>query len=414
MITRSRAWLTLFLAGTDLFVVSPLIPQVARSFGVTPGTAGWMVSAFSLAYIAGGPWFGAIADRRGRRPVLIGALCLFTVANAATGLAPGLAALLASRAAAGLAASGVTPSVYALVSASAPPQRQGRWLATATSGLLIALVTGAPAGALLSSVIGWRGVFGCVAGACVLVTAMNLWTVRAGPARGPDGTQRPGGAAVPMGAAVPIAAAVRAVSVTSLWALAVYGFYTYLGTGLSGTARFGTGQVAAAIAVYGVCAVAGNLAGGPLADRLGGWRVTAASLAALAAAGAGFAVAVNSALAGPAKTAVVAGILGLFALTAYPYFTAQQMRLVRSFPQATGRLLAWNNTAMYVGIFIGSAAGGRLLAGGGFRVLCLSSAAVGALGAVSTRWAIGRGTRRRPPDGDRSPDGSSWAGLTAN
>lgn len=410
MITRLRAWLTLFLVGTDLFVVSPLIPQVGHSFGVGPGTAGWMVSAFSLAYIAGGPWFGTVADRRGRRPVLIGALCLFTLANAVTGLAPGFAALLACRAAAGLAASGITPSVYALVSASAPPQRQGRWLATATSGLLIALVTGAPAGALLAAIAGWRGVFGCIAAASVLIAAMNLRrprvraandTQEARDAAGAHGPQRPYGAYGTHGThgaqgAEPVGTALRAVSVTGLWALAVYGLYTYLGAGLAGTAHFSAALVAAAIAVYGVCAVTGNLAGGPLADRLGGSRVTAASLAALAAAGAGFAAALRSALTGAGKTAVLVVITGLFALTAYPYFTAQQLRLLRAFPWATGRLLAWNNTAMYVGIFIGSAAGGRVLAAAGFPVLCLSSAAAGVLGAISTRWAIAH-----PPQHDR-------------
>lgn len=397
MITRLRAWLTLFLVGTDLFVVSPLIPQVGRSFGVGPGTAGWMVSAFSLAYIAGGPWFGSVADRRGRHPVLIGALFLFTLANAVTGLAPGFAALLACRAAAGLAASGITPSVYALVSASAPHERQGRWLATATSGLLIALVTGAPAGALLAAITGWRGVFGCVAGACVLIAAMNLWPARASVATDAQEARAAGGNHRADGAA-PVGTALRAVSVTGLWALAVYGFYTYLGAGLGGAAHFSTALVAAAIALYGVSAVTGNLAGGPLADRLGGSRVTAASLAALAAAGAGFAVALRSALPGAGKTAMLMVITGLFALAAYPYFTAQQLRLVRAFPRATGRLLAWNNTAMYVGIFIGSAAGGRVLAAAGFPVLCLSSAAAGVLGALTTQWAIAR-----PPEHDRDP-----------
>jgi predicted MFS family arabinose efflux permease len=159
MIALSIRWLTLLLIGTDLFMVSPLLPQIAASGHVGVGTAGWMVSAFSLAYIAGGPTLGRVADRYGRHRVPALALAVFAAANLATGLAPDFPLLLGTRALAGLAAAGVTPSVYALVGASAPPGRRATWLSVVTSGLLLALVTGAPAGALLSQVAGWRGVF---------------------------------------------------------------------------------------------------------------------------------------------------------------------------------------------------------------------------------------------------------------
>jgi MFS transporter, DHA1 family, purine base/nucleoside efflux pump len=139
---------------------------------------------------------------------------------------------------------------------------------------------------------------------------------------------------------------------------------------------------------------------------MGGTRVTTASLLALAAAEAGFAALLHAGAAGGGVgRAALLAALGLFALAAYPYFAAHQLRLVRGFPQATGRLLAWNNTAMYAGIFAGSAAGGRLLATFGFPVLCLSAAGAGVLGAVATRWAVARPLRRLRHARDRDvPD----------
>ncbi|MGH3401096.1 MAG: MFS transporter, partial [Streptosporangiaceae bacterium] len=155
MITRLTGWLTLFLVGTDLFVISPLLPRIASSLNVSPALAGLTVTVFALAYLAGGPALGALADRHGHARVLTAALLLFAGANLATGFSASLAALLAARAVAGLAASGITPSVYALISAAAPAERRATWLATVTSGLLLALVTGAPAGSLLGSALGW-------------------------------------------------------------------------------------------------------------------------------------------------------------------------------------------------------------------------------------------------------------------
>jgi len=49
------SWLTMFLVGTDLFVLSPLLPRSAADYGVSPTLAGWCVTAFSLAYMATAP-----------------------------------------------------------------------------------------------------------------------------------------------------------------------------------------------------------------------------------------------------------------------------------------------------------------------------------------------------------------------
>lgn len=376
MISRSVGWATLFLVGTDLFVVSPLLPRIAGALGVSVGSAGLMVTVFSLAYVAGGPRLGALADRTGHGRVLAGSLAAFACANVVTGLAPGFAALLAARALAGLAASGVTPSVYAMVGAAAPRGLRATWLAVVTSGLLLSLSTGAPAGALLATVVGWRGVFLVLAGSAAALLGAHL----RGPRGGDPGNGPPPAATAARGAAG-TATRIRAVGVTGLWALAVYGVYTYLGAGLRASAGFDTALVAAGLAVYGIGAIAGNLLGGPLADRRGPRPVTTASLAALAAAEAALGLALG------ARPAVFAA-LALLAFAAYPYFSAHQNRLIHAFPAQSGTILAWNNTAMYLGILVGSLAGGPIIAAASFRVLIESAAAVALLGAAATRLAI--------------------------
>src|SRR5690349_15545677 len=270
--TRSVGWLTLFLVGTDLFVMSPLLPPITRELGVPAADGGWAVTTFAAAYLVGGPTFGSLADRTSRHRVLAIGLAVFALANLATALVESFALLLAVRAVAGLAASGVTPSVYALVGSTAPPAKRARWLAVVTSGLLTALITGAPAGTLLADVVGWRGVFVVMAVAAVLILGVILAAGRARPAvPGPE-------AAV---AAVPTLLRLRAVSVTALWALAVYGVYTYLGTILTTVAHMTSGMLAVALACFGVGALAGNLAGGRLTDRYGGRAVSIVSLSAL-------------------------------------------------------------------------------------------------------------------------------------
>jgi predicted MFS family arabinose efflux permease len=378
MITRMVGWLTLFLIGTDLFVISPLLPRMASDLGVSPALAGLTVTVFALAYLVGGPALGALADRRGHARVLMAALLLFAAANLATGFSTSLAALLASRAVAGFAASGITPSVYALISAAAPAGRRATWLATVTSGLLLALITGAPAGSLLGSALGWHATFAVLAAAAVVMFLVTWYTTRrpAGAAGSEPGQSQDAGPRPS------VLARLRAVSVTSLWALAVYGVYTYLGTIIGSYLHAAAAIVAAALACYGVGALVGNLAGGRLTDWLGASRARLVALVGLTAALVVLAAAVHG------GTAPVLPALALLGLAAYPFFTAQQARLALAFPAASGSILAWNNSAMYAGILTGSALGGLHMHALGPTALILTAALIAALATVTAASSL--------------------------
>ena len=65
------AWLTMFLVGTELFVMSPLLPLLAADYHISATIAGLSVTVFSLTYMVSAPIFGYLSDRIGRRRVLI-------------------------------------------------------------------------------------------------------------------------------------------------------------------------------------------------------------------------------------------------------------------------------------------------------------------------------------------------------
>lgn len=384
MNTRTVGWVTLFLIGTDLFVISPLLPGIRVSMDVDVSTAAWTVTLFSLAYIVGGPVFGGVADRIGHRRVLMTALGLFACANLLTALAQGFAVLLVARAAAGLAASGVTPTVYALIGASAPAGQRARWLATVTSGLLLALAIGAPAGSLLAATVGWHAVFAILAVAAVVVFVLVAAVTEAARQHEQVGRE----AVTSSGATEPdptpgLLVRLRAVGVTGLWALAVYGLYTYLGTILTTTQHLRSSTVAVGLVCYGLGAVVGNLAGGWLSDRHTPRHVSALGMVALAAVQILFGLTIH------APTALVFVLLGAFALSGYQFFPAQQARLVGGFATAAGAVLAWNSSAMYVGILLGSLLGGPVLTTFGVSALAYGAAAIALAGAftASTRIA---------------------------
>jgi predicted MFS family arabinose efflux permease len=360
----AAAWVTLFVIGTDLFVPSPLLPAISAEFGVDIAACGWVVSAFSLAYMVGAPLMGHIADRWDRRRMVLAGLCVFAGANALSALAGSFAALIAVRVVAGLAACAVTPSIYAMVGSLAPPGRRATWLSVAVSGLLLALAAGTPLATLGAAGYGWRVVFAALAVASLAVAVPNrlVWPAVREPV--PAATR---------GEARLLAARLVA---TVMWATALYGAYTYLGAGLV-AAGADARTVAQVVVCYGFGALAGTFLGGRLADRLGSRAAITLSLGGLAAALSGLALLVGRAalppgLAGPA--------FGFVSILAQIFFPAQQASLARDFPERRAAALAWNNSALFLGISLGAALGGVILDRAGYGAVLGAGAAIALAG----------------------------------
>lgn len=363
-------WITLFVVGTDLFIISPLLPRIATEWALSVSIAGLSVTVFSLTYLVTAPLFGQLADRFGRRRTLVGCLLGFVAANFLTAAAPSFGWLLAARVAAGAAASGVSPLIYAGVGEAAPPDRRATWMAIAVSGLLLALSVGAPAGTIIASYLGWRTPF-------VVLGVLSLGLTAANRMIWPADASRTGRTAAPLSPLDHWLAARRLLP-TVLWATALYGVYTYLGTWLAADGA-SAAQIARTIGFYGAGALAGTLLGGQLADRIGTQRTMTFSIAgltvglAMLAAGAGSGWAMN---------------LLLFAMSAFAqfYFPAQQSGLARDFPQRRALMLALNNSALFLGISLGSLIGGEVMAQAGFRsnagacalIACLALVSIGA------------------------------------
>ncbi len=356
-------WVTQFLVGTDLFVVAPLLPDIARSLQVSPTSTGLLITAFSIAYVVASPFAGWLSDRRDRATILVWALVLFSVANVATALAPNFGLLLLTRVVAGVAAAATGPTVYALVSTRARPQARAQVLAVVGSGLLTALWVGAPAGSVLGRHLGWQATFLILAAGTFLLAFPHaiVWRSGAGTAAGTPPKTPAQGTRTSAGVAV------AGVAVTTLWAFSVYSLYTFLGVALHADGR--ASEVTWLLVVYGVGAVIGGQVGGRFADRTGAVRVTRTALALTAT------LEVVVALAYPA-TWTLACTLGLFACAGYAFFPAQQRHLVDAFPERATSMLSWNNSALFVGLSVAGAVGGQIVDAFSYPALLYVAAAV--------------------------------------
>ncbi|MFA0521055.1 MFS transporter, partial [Vibrio sp. 10N.222.55.E8] len=94
--------LAAFAIGTAEFVIAGILPQVATSLSITEGQAGYLISAYALAIVIGGPILTIYLSRFNKKNVLSGLMLLFIIGNVLSAYAPDYNILFVSRIISGL------------------------------------------------------------------------------------------------------------------------------------------------------------------------------------------------------------------------------------------------------------------------------------------------------------------------
>ncbi|MCX5387412.1 MFS transporter [Streptomyces sp. NBC_00083] len=162
-------WSALLALGTAVFITSltetlpaGVLPEMSASLSVGSGAAGQAVTVYAAGTALTAIPLATVTAPVPRKPLLLGAMAVFLVANTLTAAAPGYIALLAGRFLAGVAA-GLAWAILAGYSRRiAPAGLEGRAIAVAMTGIPVALSLGVPAGTLIGEQVGWRAAFGAV------------------------------------------------------------------------------------------------------------------------------------------------------------------------------------------------------------------------------------------------------------
>src|SRR3546814_19316121 len=111
---------------------------LAESLGATQSQLLWIINGYTVALAALLMPVGAIGDRWGRKPILIGGLALFAVTNVASELATSATTLIGLRVVPGLAAAMIMPVTPSVLTTSFPPAPQatalGPWAGLGIGG----------------------------------------------------------------------------------------------------------------------------------------------------------------------------------------------------------------------------------------------------------------------------------------
>ena len=260
---------------TVVFMLGPLLAQLAWEFDTSVAITGQLASATFLAWGVGAILTAPLSDSFGRRPVLLVALFLTAALVALSGIAWNYSSLLVLRVVTALIASALPTTTMAAIIDLLPPESRSRGLAIVSSTIMLGLLLGVPAVSLVADTLGWRGPFFAISTALVIIMAVIFFTV---PKQTQGDTERSSGFFSHRVAYVALSKRL------DLWLVLIGNLVlransaviiTYMAAFLIASHALDEGQVALPLALVSLGLVIGSLAGGEVSRNPWGLPILA-------------------------------------------------------------------------------------------------------------------------------------------
>jgi len=358
-------WLGCFFTGLAMSQILPFLPLYVEQLGVTghQSLSMWSGLVFSGTFLVSAlvsPLWGSLADRKGRKLMLLRASLGMAIVIALQGLVSNVYQLFALRALMGLA-SGYIPNAMALVASQVPRDKSGWALGTLSTGPVSGVIVGPLLGGLMADHLGLRVVFFVTAGLMFVSFLITLFLIKERRIEVKKADRLTGKAVFQ---SLPYPALIVTLFVSTLMIQVANSsispiltlFIKDLSSDSSNIA-FISGMIAA---VPGVAALISAPRLGRLGDRIGTSRILLAALGLTTVL-----FAIMAWVETPLQLGILRFLLGFADGALMP--AVQTLLLKYSSDQVTGRIFGYNQSFMYLGNVVGPLVGSGVSALMGFR-----------------------------------------------
>ncbi|ENR8889705.1 TPA: multidrug efflux MFS transporter [Citrobacter koseri] len=383
-------WFGCFFTGLAISQILPFLPLYISQMGVTSHEAlsMWSGLTFSITFLISAivsPMWGCLADRKGRKLMLLRASLGMAIAILLQAFATNVWQLFLLRGVMGLT-SGYIPNAMALVASQVPRERSGWALSTLSTAQISGVIGGPLMGGVIADHIGLRAVFFITATLLMVSFLVTLFLIKEGVRPTLKKSERLSGKAV--FASLPYPGLVISLFFTTMVIQLCNGSISpilalFIKSMLpdSTNIAFLSGLIAS---VPGVSALISAPRLGRLGDRIGTERILMATL--VCAVVLFFAM---SWVTTPFQLGVLRFLLGFADGAMLP---AVQTLLVKySSDRITGRIFGYNQSFMYLGNVAGPLMGASVSAMAGFRWVFVATALI----VLVNIWQLAIALRRR-------------------
>ena len=175
------AWFGSFLTGASISLVVPFMPIFVEQLGIEQNQVAFYaglaisVSAVSAALVS--PIWGILADKYGRKPMMIRAGLAMTITMGGLAFVPNIYWLIFLRLLNGVF-TGFVPNATALIASQVPKDKSGYALGTLSTGVVAGTLTGPFVGGLVAEIFGIRNVFLLIGGFLFLAALLTIFFIK--------------------------------------------------------------------------------------------------------------------------------------------------------------------------------------------------------------------------------------------
>ncbi|RYM71645.1 MULTISPECIES: multidrug efflux MFS transporter [Serratia] len=358
-------WLGCFFTGLAMSQILPFLPLYVEQLGVSghQSLSIWSGLVFSGTFLVSAlvsPLWGSLADRKGRKLMLLRASLGMAIVIALQGMVTNVYQLFALRALMGLT-SGYIPNAMALVASQVPRDKSGWALGTLSTGQISGVIAGPLLGGLMADHLGLRVVFFVTAGLMFISFLITLFLIKERRVEVKKADRLSGKAVFQ---SLPYPALIVTLFISTLMIQLANSSISPILTlfikelsGDSGNIAFISGMIAA---VPGVAALISAPRLGRLGDRIGTARILLAALGLTT-----LLFAIMAWVETPLQLGILRFLLGFADGALMP--AVQTLLLKYSSDQVTGRIFGYNQSFMYLGNVVGPLIGSGVSALMGFR-----------------------------------------------
>lgn len=151
-------FLVVAIDGFDTAAIGFIAPALRAEWQLTAAALAPLFGAGLFGLMAGALLLGPLADRFGRKPVLLLSVAFFGIASLASAFATDMTGLLVLRFLTGLGLGGAMPTTITLTSEYCPLKRRASLVTLMFCGFTIGSALGGLVSAQLLETVGWRGI----------------------------------------------------------------------------------------------------------------------------------------------------------------------------------------------------------------------------------------------------------------